>query len=213
MARDIHVLGFSGSLRKGSYNTRLLHIAKDMLPQGMTLEIFDLSPIPLYNEDVRQQGYPPAVAEFRRKIREADALLIACPEYNYSVTGVLKNAIDWASRVELHEPPGSPSPLYGKPLGIIGVGSRYGTVRAQLELHQIAVAVNMFPLNKPEVYISNLPTSAFDEQGNLINEDSRKFLRQHLEALYDWTLRLYPQPQPATVETQEARQPATAGRG
>jgi chromate reductase, NAD(P)H dehydrogenase (quinone) len=192
---QVHVLAFSGSLRKESYNTRLLHIAQEMLPEAMTMEIFDLSPLPMYNEDVRQQGYPEAVHIFRDKIRQADALLIACPEYNYSVTGALKNAIDWASRVELHEPPSEPSPLSGKPLGIVGVGGRFGTVRAQLHLRQIAVYSDMHPINKPEVLISNFPQKVFDEQGNLTDQAAVKFLSDHLVALRDWTRQLTMQPE------------------
>lgn len=187
MTQPLHLLAFSGSLRKGSLNTRLLHLAEGLLPDGLTMEIFDLSPLPFYNEDVRAQGYPAPVADFRAKIRQADALLIASPEYNYSITGVLKNAIDWASRWELDEKPGSPSPLWNKPLGIIGVGGRFGTARGQLHLRQIASALNMQPLNKPEVLISNAPTNAFDEHGNLVDPMSVKFLRDHLTALAAWT--------------------------
>ena len=96
--QTIKVLGFAGSLRKGSYNRMALRAAEELLPDGMTLAIFDITPIPLYNEDVRQAGFPPPVEEFRDKIAAADALLIVTPEYNYSMPGVLKNAIDWASR-------------------------------------------------------------------------------------------------------------------
>jgi chromate reductase len=190
MANTVHILAFSGSLRKASYNTRVLHIAQELLPEDTTLEIFDISPIPLYNEDVRVQGYPAPVAEFRSKIRQADALFIATPEYNYSVSGVLKNAIDWASRPELDEKPGSPSPLSGKPLGMAGVGGRFGTVRSQMALRQIAVFVNLLPINKPEVLISNVPTLAFDKDGNLIDQAAVGFLRDHLKALRDFALQL-----------------------
>lgn len=187
----VHVLAFSGSLRKNSLNTRLLHIAAGMLPDNMTLEIFDLSPIPMYNEDVRQQGYPEAVAEFRSKIRQADALLIASPEYNYSITGVLKNAIDWASRPELDS---TPMPLSGKPFGIVGVGGRFGTARGQLHLRQIASALNMQALNKPEVLISNFPQPAFDQEGNLVDQMSIKLLSDLLVGLRNWTLQLKTEP-------------------
>lgn len=179
----VHVLGFAGSLREKSFNRGLLRAAAELLPEGMTLETFDLAPIPLFNDDVRQRGYPEIVQEFRRRIAEADAILIACPEYNYSMSGVLKNAIDWASR-----PPDQP--LDDKPLGIVGATpGGYGTTRAQHHLRQTAVFVNMRPVNKPEVMIPGA-ANKFDEDGNLIDETSRGFLKDHLRALYDWTLRL-----------------------
>jgi chromate reductase len=98
VADQINVLGFAGSLRQGSYNKAALRAAVELAPAGMSIATFDLAPIPLYNEDVKQQGFPPPVQEFREKIGAADALLIVTPEYNYSIPGVLKNAIDWASR-------------------------------------------------------------------------------------------------------------------
>jgi chromate reductase len=128
------ILGISGSLRKESFNTRLLHVAQTLAPAGVTIEVFDLAPIPLYNEDVRAAGYPPPVAALREAIRGADALLFATPEYNYSVSGVLKNAIDWASR-----PPDVP--LLDKPAAVMGASTGLnGTVRAQFHLRQILVA-------------------------------------------------------------------------
>jgi len=131
----VHVLGISGSLRKASYNTALLRPASELLPRGMTLEVFDLSSIPLYNDDVRALGFPKPVQEFRSRIAAADALLIATPEYNFSIPGVLKNAIDWASR-----PPDPP--LDGKPLAIMGASTgNFGTVRAQMHLRQVCVDI------------------------------------------------------------------------
>lgn len=111
--QTVRVFGFAGSLRKGSYNRMALRAAGDLLPPGMTLETFDLTPIPPYNEDVRALGFPAPVQEFRDRIAAADALLIVTPEYNYSMPGVLKNAIDWASR-----PPSQP--FDGKPVAIMG---------------------------------------------------------------------------------------------
>ena len=108
--QTVRVFGFAGSLRKSSYNRMALRAAGDLLPPGMTLETFDLAPIPPYNEDVRALGFPAPVQEFRDRIAAADALLIVTPEYNYSMPGVLKNAIDWASR-----PPSQP--FDGKPVG------------------------------------------------------------------------------------------------
>jgi chromate reductase len=179
---SIHVLGFSGSLRAGSYNTALLHTARELAPQGMEIETFDLSGIPLYNGDVEKQGMPPAVAAFRERLAAADALLIATPEYNFSVSGVLKNAIDWASR--------SPdSPLTDKPLAMMGAGGRFGTLRAQLHLRDIVMHNNMQPLNNPQVTIARA-WEHFDDEGRLTDERSRKAVRDLLAGLYDWTLRL-----------------------
>ena len=183
MMAEIHVLGTSGSLRKSSYNTALLTAASELLPEGVTLETFDLSLIPLYNEDVRSLGYPKAVKEFRDRIAAADALLIATPEYNYSIPGVLKNAIDWASR-----PPDSP--LDGKPVAIMGASTgSFGTVRAQMHLRQVCVGCNMLPLNDPEVLVMRAQEK-FDASGRLADETTRRIIRDLLVGLADWTRRL-----------------------
>lgn len=184
MANPIHVLGFSGSLRKGSYNTGLLRAATEMLPDGMTLEIFDLIDIPLYNGDVEAAGMPEAVQRFRGRIAAADALLIACPEYNHSLTGVLKNAIDWGSR-----PPDQP--LSGKPVALMGGGGGFGTVRAQVHLRYLLTNLNMLQLNKPDVLVARIH-ERFDEAGNLTDEATRDKIRNMLEALAEWTRRLQP---------------------
>jgi len=179
----IHVLGISGSLRKGSYNTALLNAASELLPEGMTLEKFDLSPIPLYSEDMRALGYPRSVQEFRERIAAAEALLISSLEYNHSISGVLKNAVDWVSR-----PPDPP--LDGKPVAIMGASTgNFGTVRAQMHLRQICVFCNMFPLNKPEVLVMRAQEK-FDSRGQLVDETTRGFVRDLLMALADWTRRL-----------------------
>jgi len=182
-AEPIHILGFSGSLRKASYNTGTLRAAKELLPEGMTLEIFDLSQFPLYNEDVREKGIPECVLEFGVKITSADALLIAIPEYNYSVSGVLKNAIDWASRI--------PSkPLENKPVAIMGASiGNYGTARAQYHFRQVCVFTNMHPVNKPEVLITRAKEK-FDTEGNLTDQPTRDVIRMLLESLAEWTRRL-----------------------
>lgn len=182
-AQPIRVLGFAGSLRQGSYNRALLRAAQQLTPPGMTLEVADLTPLPLYNEDLSTEGFPEAVRAFREAITAADALLIATPEYNYSVPGVLKNAIDWASR-----PPDVP--LYGKPAAIMGATpSLWGTVRAQLHLRQIFVYTNTLPLNKPEVLIAGAGAK-FDEEGRLTDEQTRGFVGGLLTALADWTAQL-----------------------
>ncbi|MHB8626097.1 MAG: NADPH-dependent FMN reductase [Aggregatilineales bacterium] len=187
MASAVHVLGFAGSLRKRSYNRGLLRAAGEMLPEGMTLEIYDLSPLPLYNEENDGAAMSEVVRDFRKRIIAADALLMASPEYNYSISGVLKNAIDLASRPS---PEDKVFPLFGKPLGIVGAsGGNYGTARSQYDLRKIAVFVNMLPFNKPEVLVTR-SAEKFDAEGNLTDPDTRTLLRQHLEALAAWTRRL-----------------------
>jgi chromate reductase len=182
MTTPIHVLGISGSLRRTSWNSGLLRAAADLLPPGMTIETFDLTPLPMFSQDLEAE-LPEAVRHFRERIASADALLFATPEYNYSISGVLKNAIDWASR------PSRNSPLSDKPAAIAGAGGRFGTARAQLHLRQILYHVNMHVLNRPELMI---PTGweKFDAEGNLIHEQTREDLRGLLVALADWTRRL-----------------------
>ena len=180
---NIHVLEFSGSLRKASFNAGLLRAAGELLPEGMTLERFDLHPIPLYNADIDGDNPPEPVREFKNRIAAADALLIVTPEYNYSVSGVLKNAIDWASR------PPKTSPLDGKPLAMMGAGGVMGTLRAQTHLRQILQFNGTLPLQKPEVYVARA-WEKFDADGNLIDAETRKQVRALLEALRVWVLRL-----------------------
>jgi len=170
------VLGISGSLRVGSYNSALLHAAVDVAPAGMTIDIVRLNDIPVYNEDVRAQGWPEAVATLRRRISAADAILIATPEYNYSVPGALKNAVDWASR-----PP--EQPFEGKPVAIMGASpGRLGTARAQYHLRQCFVYLNSSVLNKPEVMVGGAP-SLFDDAGELTDDETRERVSDLLLAL------------------------------
>jgi chromate reductase, NAD(P)H dehydrogenase (quinone) len=184
MARPIHVLGISGSLRRASWNSGLLRAAGQLLPEGMSLEIFDITPIPFYNQDLdTPDTVPDSVRQLKDRIRAADALLIATPEYNYSLPGVLKNAIDWVSR------PPKDSPLAGKPLAMMGAGGLFGTVRAQLHLRQVAVYTDMLPLNKPEVRIMKA-WEKFDADGDLHDEPARQEVRALLESLAAWTRRL-----------------------
>ncbi len=179
---SLHVLGISGSLRHASYNTALLRAAAELLPPEMTLETFDLAPLPLFNQD-NEKPFPEAVAELRARVAQADALLIATPEYNSSVSGVLKNAIDWASR------PPKP-PLNGKPVAIMGVSTgNFGTVRAQLNLRQVLTHVGALPLGKPEVLVARAE-QAFDAEGQLVDAAAREFLQKLLVALVRWTQRV-----------------------
>lgn len=181
--RPIRVVGISGSLRAGSYNTAALKAAIALAPEGMTIETAAIGDLPLYNDDVRAAGYPPEVQRFRDQLAAADAILFVTPEYNYSIPGVLKNAIDWASR-----PPSQA--LDNKPVAIMGAsGGVLGTARAQYHLRQMLVFLNAFPLNKPEVMIGQA-SSKFDESGALTDETTAGFVRQLLEALRDWRDRL-----------------------
>ncbi len=172
----MHILGISGSLRKDSLNTAALHACSDLLPPGVTMSVFDLAPVPLYNEDVRTQGLPASVQQLREQIRAADALVIATPEYNYSMSGVLKNAIDWASR-----PP--EQPFDGKSIALIGATpGGLGTSRAQYHLRQVFVYLNGRLLNRPEVFISGAP-SKFDASGKLTDTATADNLNKMLLAL------------------------------
>lgn len=182
MTTPIHILGISGSLRQASYNSALIRAAAEVLPENVTFEIYDLAPIPMFNAD-HETDAPAAVDEMRNRIRAADALMIATPEYNYSFPGVLKNAIDWMSR------PTGQSALNGKPGAIIGAGGRFGTVRAQLQLRQILVHLNVLLLNRPELMIP-LASEKFDAAGQLTDPTVRKQLSDLVAALVTWTRRL-----------------------
>ncbi len=186
MQRDIHIVGFAGSLRKGSYNRRLLDIVSDLLPAGTTYETIELNDIPLFNEDVEKDGFPQSVIDFRNAIQNADALLIASPEYNSSITGVLKNALDWASRSENKQP----NPLNHKPVAILGAGGRGGTDRSQYHLRSVLSHLNMHLVNKPEVLINMPGRQVFDDDGNLLDEFAMKLMRQLLQNLVDHTYQL-----------------------
>jgi chromate reductase, NAD(P)H dehydrogenase (quinone) len=180
---DIKVLGICGSLRKGSFNRMALRVAQELAPAGMKVDVADISAFPLHNEDVRAQGFPPPVQTFRDQIAAADALLFVTPEYNYSMAGVLKNAIDWASR-----PPNQP--FDGKPVAIMGASAgALGTGRAQYHLRQTCVFLNMFPVNKPEVMIAQAQ-NRFDAEGRLTDETTKGLIKQLMESLQAWTLRL-----------------------
>jgi chromate reductase len=183
MNNNTRILGLAGSLRRESYNRAVLREATKLLPKGASIEIFDLEGIPLFNQDL-EGNMPPKVLEFKRKIKDADAILFVTPEYNYSVPGVLKNAIDWASR------PYGQSAWDNKPAAIMGASPGiFGTARAQYHLRQMMVFLNMHPINRPEVMIGNC-TSAFDADGNLINEISKNLIRELLKNLVDVSIRM-----------------------
>jgi chromate reductase len=177
------VLGISGSLRKASWNTSVLRAAQGLAPAGMAIEIGSIGDIPLYNEDVRAAGLPPSVERFRNQIAAADSVLFVSPEYNFSIPGVLKNAIDWASR-----PPNQP--FQDKPVAIMGAsGGPVGTARMQYDLRKSLGSINALVMLKPEVFIGQAGTK-IDEAGNLTDETSKDFIRKLLEALVAWTKRM-----------------------
>ncbi|MEO6695909.1 MAG: NAD(P)H-dependent oxidoreductase [Ignavibacteria bacterium] len=184
MSEKIKVLGISGSLRKHSKNMALLRASVELNPENMEIEIFGLEDIPFYNQDLdNEDNLPKAVQMFKEKITASHSLLIASPEYNHSVTGILKNAIDWAST------PYSNSPLNKKPYAVMGVsGGASGTIRSQLHFRQIAAENNMFGMNKPEIYVT-MGKSKFNEKDELTDEPTRERLKKFLEAFYEWTLR------------------------
>ncbi|MGH9982877.1 MAG: NADPH-dependent FMN reductase [Nitrososphaeraceae archaeon] len=183
MEKTLKVIGFAGSLRSGSYNKALLHAATDLLPADLELEIFDLDGIPGFNQDI-EVDMPIKVKDFKSKIRDADAILIATPEYNYSVPGVLKNAIDWASR------PYGDNAFNEKPVAIMSASiGMLGGARAQYHLRQMFVFLNMYPINGPEVMVT-FAQDKFDADGKLIDENTKKFVSQLLQNLANWTRRL-----------------------
>ncbi|HEX7258488.1 MAG TPA: NAD(P)H-dependent oxidoreductase [Nitrososphaeraceae archaeon] len=183
MNNNLKVLGFAGSLRVGSYNKSLLRTAADLMPEEVNLEIFDIDGIPVFNQDI-ENDMPKKVQDFKSKIREADAILIATPEYNYSVPGVLKNAIDWATR------PYGDNPFNEKPVAIMSASvGMLGGARAQYHLRQIFVFLNMYPINGPEVIVT-FAQDKFDANGKLIDENTQKYLRQLLQNLVNWTRQL-----------------------
>jgi chromate reductase, NAD(P)H dehydrogenase (quinone) len=183
MDRQVNILGFAGSLRKGSYNKALLRTATQLAPTDARIEIFDLEGIPPFNQDL-EQSMPDRVKEFKSKIRAADAILIATPEYNYSIPGVLKNAIDWASR------PSGDNSFQGKPVAMMSASTgMLGGARAQYHLRQVFVFLDMHPINKPEVIVTFAP-SKFDEKGSLTDETAKELIRKLLENLVAWTKRL-----------------------
>jgi chromate reductase, NAD(P)H dehydrogenase (quinone) len=183
MDKPIAILGIAGSLRRQSYNRSALRAATQLVPEGVTLDIFDLDGIPVYNQD-EEKNLPARVVELKKRIRAADALLIVTPEYNYSIPGVLKNAIDWASR------PYGDSAWAGKPAAIMGASvGMLGTARAQYHLRQVFVTLNVLLINQPEVMIGNA-AERFDAAGNLTDETTKKYIRQLLQNLVEWTERL-----------------------
>ena len=177
--RKIHLIGFSGSLRKGSYNTALLHAVQNLLPENTTFEICPIGELPLYNADLDMpaaDSRPAIVQKLRDTMATADGFVIASPEYNYSIPGGLKNAIDWASR-------GEDSPMLRKPVAVMGATpGMWGTVRMQMAFQPVFMFLDMKPVFKPEVLIAQAK-SKFDQNGKLIDETSIDLVRKKLVAL------------------------------
>ena len=183
MKQPTKILGIAGSLRRRSYNRSALRAAQQLAPAGVTLNIFELDGIPAFNED-DEKNPPGKVLELKKQIRAADALLIVTPEYNYSISGVLKNAIDWASR------PYGDSAWSGKPAAIMGASAgNLGTARAQYHQRQIIVFLKILAINQPEVMIGNA-AERFDAEGNLTDEKTKEYIRTLLQGLVDWTARV-----------------------
>ncbi len=175
MAGNTRILGIAGSLRKASLNKAALREAQKLVPAGATLDIFEIDGLPGFNQD-QEKNPPPKVTEMKAKIREADAILLVTPEYNYSVSGVLKNAIDWASR------PYGDSAWTGKPVAIMGASAGViGTARAQYHLRQMFVFLDMDAVNRPEVMIN--ASKSFDDQGNLTDQKTRELISELLANL------------------------------
>jgi chromate reductase len=174
-------LAICGSLRKKSTNLGMLRFAQAHAPEGVSIEIADLADVPFYNADLTEK--PPAVIKLLAQIGDADALILGCTEYNYSIAPALKNALDWASR----EPDNNL--LSGKPAALMGSGGGMGTSRSQYHMRQVCVFLNMHPLNKPEVF-ANAFANTFDDQGNLTDNKIQANIIAQLEALQNWTAQL-----------------------
>jgi chromate reductase len=177
------LLAISGSLRKGSFNTQLLKAAAEYAGDGVSIELFDLADIPFYNGDLDGDTRPAAVAALLDAIRKADGMLIATPEYNYSIPGVLKNAIDWASR------PAFNSVMRDKPTGILSSSmSTLGGARAQIHLRDV-LAATLTPFYLAPDFALPSAHTAFDKTGRLLDEGSRERLQSYMAGFTQWVTR------------------------
>jgi chromate reductase len=183
MTIPLRVIGLSGSLRRGSYNTAALRAARKLAPSGMSIEIMSLAEVPLYNEDVKQVGFPPAVNDLRAAVRAADGVILATPEYNHSYSGVIKNAVDWISR-----PPDQP--FQDKPLAIMAASPGFtGGVRGATHLKQCLGYLDAKLLATPEVLIAQAK-ERFDEAGELKDEATRQMMGKMLANFAAWIERI-----------------------
>jgi chromate reductase len=189
----IRILGFTGSLRKNSYNKLLLRAAATLLPESVQLEMFDIAGVPLYNQDVEERAIPEIVQRFKERIESADAVLITTPEYNHSYPGVLKNAIDWASRPRGH------NSFDGKPVAVMSAApGMFGGVAAQDQLKQVLLALNMHVVAQPAVIVSSADRK-FDLNNELIDADAKQFMKRLLTNLVDLARRLAQSEEPLQV--------------
>ncbi len=179
---DFKILGLAGSLRHASFNRGLIRAARELAPEGVTVEPYDgLGEIPFFNRDVEDEGDPAPVKKLKENIREADAVLIATPEYDYAIPGVLSNALEWAMR--------PPSPIRHKPVGIVGASpASAGTARGQMVLRQILLHAPAYTMPEPQMLVPNAH-ERFDENGNLVDEETRERMRRFLVALVGWAER------------------------
>ena len=180
----VWILGVSGSLRKASFNTGLLRAAQAAAPDWVDIEIYDIRDLPFYDGDLEAEGDPASVVAFKAAIQGADSIIFATPEYNWGTSGVLKNAIDWASRDR------SDGSLMGKPATIIGAGGRAGTARAQMQLHETLSETGALVMVKPGLQVQAFSPRQFDEDGNLVDEKTKELLASHLETFVRWTIQI-----------------------
>lgn len=195
----MQVLAVSGSLRRASFNTGLLRAAREVAPENVAIEVASISDVPLFNEDIEREGWPAPVVALRRRAYQADALLFACPEYNYGITGVLKNAFDWISRPEGaggHTAPAGRSPVprnpfQDKPCALFGASPGMGgTIRAQLTLRQSLQLNGALTMPQPETFIAGA-RDKFDADGDLVDTATREFLARFVTAFVAWVERVH----------------------
>ena len=213
----MHVLALCGSLRAGSFNRGLLRAAAEMAPEGVRVEVAGIGDVPPYNEDVEPRGWPAPVASLRDRVYDADAILFACPEYNYGVSGVLKNAFDWLSRPEgavgdRAVPGRKRNPFQDKPCGLFGASAGMGgTIRAQLALRQSLQLNAALTMPQPEVFVGDA-RAKFGPDGTLTDADTRERLGRYMDAFAAWVRRVgpaesRPRPAPPPESGGPARQP------
>jgi chromate reductase len=177
------IVAFAGSLRRGSFNRALLGAAQELAPEGMSIEPIHIGDLPFYNADLEAEGDPPAIARFKEALRGADGVLIATPEYNDGIPGMLTTAIDWGSRL-----PGK-APLAGKPVALMGASpSQIGTARAQVHLRQLLAHVHARVLPPPELLVARAH-ERFDKNLRLTDESTRKVLADLLLRFSRWIVR------------------------